>query len=73
MTSQCLCAGPYPSIEQQAFTLFADPDMPRFPIEHYVAICEAVNSYLVSLLIEQARRSIAAMLAKHASKDASRG
>jgi hypothetical protein len=68
MTTQCLCAGPYPTIEQQAYALRVEPNAPAFPIEHYIATCAAVNFYLIALLIEHARMSFAAMYGKDASK-----
>lgn len=43
---KCMCAGPYPSIEQQAATLRNEPDMPKHPMHWYVFVVERVNSML---------------------------
>jgi hypothetical protein len=52
---RCLCAGPYPSIEQQAQTLRNEPCAPQWPIKHYIATVEAVNEYLVMLYLAHFR------------------
>jgi hypothetical protein len=54
---KCLCAGSYPSIEQQAHALRADADMPRWPLETYRVWVEAINFILLGVLIDHYRQN----------------
>ena len=48
---KCMCAGPYPSTEQQARTLRDEPEMPRWSFAQYCARVEATNSMLIAMMI----------------------
>jgi hypothetical protein len=53
-----LCAGPYPSVSDQALRLRAEAiseAVPVWPLEHYIEVVEAVNEYLLGLLVARMR------------------
>lgn len=56
---RCMCAGIYPSIEEQARRLHDEPGMPEWSMETYIAKIEATNLNLLAIIIEAFRRRLA--------------
>lgn len=48
---QCLCEGPYPSIEQQARTLHDEHGMPEWGMPRYRLLVQQVNEMLLGVVI----------------------
>jgi hypothetical protein len=46
-----MCKGPYPTIEQQARVLRAEPDMPRWTFGQYITAVETINSMLFATYV----------------------
>jgi len=49
---KCLCGGHFPSIEAQARRLHDEPGMPEWSLATYERWVEAINEYLLWVLIE---------------------
>ena len=59
MIMKALCAGAYPSIEEQARRLQSEPGMPEWSLPTYVKQIEAINMALALILVENFRRKLA--------------
>jgi hypothetical protein len=54
----CMCAGSYPSIEDQARVLHNEPGMPEWSMRTYVKSIEAINMLLMTIYIEHLRPNL---------------
>ena len=55
---QTMCAGSYPSIEEQALRLHDEPGMPEWSLATYIKQIEAINMALTMVMVEHYRRSL---------------